>query len=94
MSVTNFADEREKRSPHATGPAHCMHCHHEWQFVVPMPVLHTLDCPSCGHEAGRMLGLFECPRPAWECSCGNGRFMVMEGGRMWCEVCGTEHDVE
>ena len=94
-NVISLDDRRLENSPHASGPAVCMGCGHEWQAVIPIPIPAVLECPSCGLEKGTPAGLCE-PKGGMVLACGecdNQRFLVTPNGP-FCEMCGHVVDME
>jgi hypothetical protein len=87
MTVVNLNEYREENTPHLTGRARCIDCHHEWITVCPIGTIAFFECPECGLFKGRMK--FEVIRdgPHWKCNCGNDLFFMKPDG-MYCPICG------
>lgn len=93
MSVISLTDEREKRSPHWSGPCVCLGCKYEWVGVAPVGVM-FVDCPSCGLPKGHPKHPFGAQEGDmfFQCLCGSealtaykrkGRFHII------CMACGA-----
>lgn len=84
-TVIDFAAEREKRSPHLEGVAHCLACGHEHRAIAPIGT-HELQCSSCGLMRAVWFGLFV-PERGFACECGAFAFALTNDGPM-CLRCG------
>ena len=86
-TIVDLQKEREKRSPHLSGWAHCIACGEEWVAVSPAGTV-WLTCPKCKSEKG--LYSYSCVREGtshWICNCGNDLFHITPEG-MYCPNCG------
>ena len=89
MTVISLEQAKLDRTPHLSGAAACMVCHHSWVAVAPIGT-NELECPEC-HT---MKGLFRFPfapseaQLVRECVCGNQLFYMTPEGHM-CANCGT-----
>lgn len=86
MDVINLHEWREENSPHVSGAAQCMACHHSWTAVAPTGTV-FLSCPNCGTDRG--VFKFPCERVGhhWTCECGFQEFRIMPEG-VYCPSCG------
>ncbi len=87
-------------SPHASGPAKCLACDHEWVAVVPHEgTRHDLVCPKCDMRRGQFMYPFETDTGCvlFQCNCGSqyftlvvldkdGRFLKGENGVLRAET--------
>jgi predicted RNA-binding Zn-ribbon protein involved in translation (DUF1610 family) len=90
MTVIDLGKAREERSPHLSGPAHCLSCNHEWQAVAPVGTV-WFDCPNCSLMMGRLANDVMVDEDHWECGCGNTMFYVTPT-QIYCPVCGKEQN--
>lgn len=76
---------------HATGPAKCLHCHHEWEATAEVGVT-GFDCPNCELQRGVWYGIMR-PPDLSKCTmcryCNTVAFLVMIDSVM-CLSCGIE----
>ena len=86
--ILSLAAAREERAPHLSGRAMCLGCRHAWQAVAPVGTV-ILDCPKCGLEKGRYVGLVETDTPRWTCDCGNDLFHITTND-IYCVGCGIK----
>ncbi len=86
IDIINLNEYKEANSPHVSGAARCLECHHEWVAVAPLET-RWLDCPTCGLEKGRFLGAYQRSEARWVCNCGNDLFYVFDGS-VFCPNCG------
>jgi Zn finger protein HypA/HybF involved in hydrogenase expression len=86
LPVINLARWRKKNSPHSTGKAKCLTCHHEWVAVAPLGTV-WLRCPKCRTRKGTWKNHFERAGKEWRCHCGAGLFVIMPEG-VYCPNCG------
>lgn len=86
--LVSLQEEREKRTPHMRGKAHCLFCRHEWEAVEPVGSV-WLQCPACGSQRGRYDGHVSPGAAKWVCNCGNDLFYITVDGCS-CPSCGAE----
>lgn len=93
--IIDFEKRRAEREvklwvgPHISGPIRCLACKSEWIGIMPAGTL-TLECPECGCQKAVLNGIVS-PPPGSSflvCSCENERFMILEDGTIFCDVCG------
>jgi len=86
MSNVIAFQTKEERSPHVSGKAFCIECHHEWVSVAPTGTT-QVECPSCHTHKGLFRYPCEPEGAAWACSCGCQLFMISTSGIL-CYKCG------
>jgi len=84
--VIDLQAERENRTPHVSGKAHCVRCQHKWVAVAPVGTT-WLECPNCQSMMGTYSYRLEIPGPHFTCSCGNDLFHIHADGA-YCPNCG------
>ncbi len=87
--IINFAKAKEDRTPHASGPARCLECGHEWHAIAPVGAT-QLECSECKTMKG-VFSLPFAPEVHYACACGNDLFYATEFG-VFCPKCGEEDD--
>jgi len=88
MTIINLSDEIKKRTPHISGYASCVCCHHTWQAVVVIGTK-VLECPECQQNKGVFCEIiYPDDGVIWECNCGCNFFFLTPIGEL-CPNCGT-----
>lgn len=90
--IIDIQNARDSKNPHASGPARCLSCQHEWAAVVPLPLPPEkwLECPSCGQPKGS-LSPFVPNESALVCVCKNVVFYATRKTLM-CPVCAETYE--
>lgn len=88
MGVASLADARRERTPHMSGAAACMVCHHSWVGVAPLGV-HEMECPKCHATKGYFVAPVQRAGDRWECNCGCYVFHISRDAGPYCVNCAT-----
>ena len=83
MSVVSLAQTREERTPHMSGAAACMVCHHSWVAVAPVGT-HELECPKCHAAKGYYVAPVVRDEEVFECNCGCQVFHISREVGQYC----------
>lgn len=87
--VVSLSAWKDSQVPHASGPARCLHCGHEWVAVAPVGV-DFLECPACGLEKGVYFSLMTVSgEDHWACRCG-GKVFGITPKSIYCVKCGLD----
>ena len=89
MSVVSLEQAREERTPHLSGAAACMVCHHSWVAVAPVGT-HELECQKCHATKGYYVAPVVVGQEMWECNCGCSVFHISREIGPYCVNCGIE----
>ena len=81
-------EEKEKNSPHLSGEARCIQCHHKWYTIIPaVEPVPELECPKCGLNRGFFCFVFQPEEDRWVCNCGGDLFFIVADGTKQCARC-------
>lgn len=84
--LVSLQEEREKRTPHMSGPAHCLLCGHKEIAVAPVGVI-WMECSNCKSMKMVYDGPVLPPAAFLACQCGNQLlYLTIEGPA--CPNCG------
>lgn len=86
--VVDLKQYRDDHTPHLSGMARCIACHHEWPAVCPTGTFAFFECPQCGLFKGKLKYDVIREGKHWTCNCGNDIFYISEDGT-YCPVCGA-----
>ncbi len=89
MSVVSLAQARVDRTPHMSGAAACMVCHHSLVAVAPVGT-HELECPECHAIKGYYVAPVVAGEDRFQCDCACSVFHIGRGIGPYCVHCGTE----
>lgn len=88
MSIIKFPSA-EERSPHLSGAAACMACHHSWVAVAPVGT-YELECPECHAIKGYYINPVVYGEDIWQCNCGCCVFHIHPKIGPYCVNCAAE----
>jgi hypothetical protein len=96
VSIVDLQEFKHEHSPHLSGEASCMLCHHKWVATAPVGTT-WFECPNCHSEKGYFLREV-CPPNGFfvfTCDCGSDLLCLVKDEKGNCELmcmnCGQCH---